>query len=161
MSTSSEDQVAKRQKLQNGSSAGVTSKLPLSPEFKELETIHFRLNSYFTFLSSRKHVITTIDLLKEPVEKSIKRKLEIIDVARIACLIPNDIVFDYFDENQFVLEDKQFTWGKGFQQKESDIFELKEEDTEEYKSSQQLLVFEFIDGNLAKSKTKPEYKGQK
>ncbi|GMF03129.1 unnamed protein product [[Candida] boidinii] len=44
--------------------------------------------------------------------------------------------------------------------KDSDIFELKEEDTEEYKSSQQLLVFEFIDGNLAKSKTKPEYKGQ-
>ncbi|OWB54613.1 hypothetical protein B5S28_g464 [[Candida] boidinii] len=160
MSGLSEDQIAKRQKLQNGSSGGTTSKLQLPPEFKELETIHFRLNSYFTFLSSRKHVITTLDLLKEPVEKSIKRKLEIIDVARIACLIPNDIVFDYFDENQFVLEDKQFTWGQGFQQKDSDIFELKEEDTEEYKSSQQLLVFEFIDGNLAKSKTKPEYKGQ-
>lgn len=126
-------------------------------EFKELDTIHFRLNSYFTFLSSRKHVITTFDLMKKPVQKAIGRPLQVQDLARIAVLIPDDVVFDYFDENQFVLEEKHFTWEDGFEQKDTDMFELKDEYGRE-KAFNQLLVFEFIDGNLSKSRTSTSYK---
>ncbi|VEU22407.1 DEKNAAC103638 [Brettanomyces naardenensis] len=127
--------------------------------FKELYTIHFRLNSYFTFLSSRKHVITTFDLLKEAPEKVIKRKLQVIDLARIKALIPDDVVFDYFDQNQFVLEEKHFTWKDGFKQKDNDIFELKDDDGKT-KPFKQLLIFEFIDGDLTKSRTSTTFKTQ-
>ncbi|KAH3661673.1 hypothetical protein OGAPHI_006523 [Ogataea philodendri] len=123
--------------------------------FKELENIHFRLNSYFTFLSSRKHVITTIDLLKPSVEKAIGRPLELVDVARVQALVPRDILFKYVDESQFVLEEKHFSWKDGYEQKESDIYDIKED--EQDKLSKQLLVFEFIDGDLRKSKTRSSY----
>lgn len=125
--------------------------------FIELGTIQFRLCSYFTFLSSRKHVITTFDLLKTAPEKVIKRKLEIIDMARIKALIPDDVVFDYFDENQFVLEEKHFTWRNGYEQKGNDMFELKDEDGK-VRAFKQLLIFEFIDGDLSKSRTTTAFK---
>ncbi|VUG18577.1 HRQ1 [Brettanomyces bruxellensis] len=128
-----------------------------SDKFQELKTIHFRLCSYFTFLSSRKHVITTFELLKVAPEKAIKRKLQILDLARIKALIPDDVVYDYFDENQFVLEDKHFSWKNGFEQKDNDIFELKDE-FGNVKPFKQLLIFEFIDGDLKKSKTNTAFK---
>ncbi|ODV87901.1 hypothetical protein CANARDRAFT_26087 [[Candida] arabinofermentans NRRL YB-2248] len=126
-------------------------------QFKELETIHFRLNSYYTFLSSRKHIITTFDLLKDSAEKVIGRDLELVDVARISYLIPEDVLFGYYDENQFVLEEKHFTWRDGFMQKETDIYELDYDEGANEKTSKQLLVFEFIDGNPKKSKTYSSY----
>jgi len=128
-----------------------------SNDFKELKTIHFRICSYFTFLSSRKHVITTFDLLKVAPEKAIRRKLQILDLARIKALIPDDVIFDYFDENQFVLEDKHFTWKNGFEQKENDMFELKDE-FGNIKPFKQLLIFEFIDGDLSKSRANTAFK---
>ncbi|ODV95124.1 hypothetical protein PACTADRAFT_49872 [Pachysolen tannophilus NRRL Y-2460] len=125
--------------------------------FQELEKIHFRLNSYFTFLSSRKHVITTFDIVKSSAENVIKRPLTYHDVAKLLYLLPEDILFEYVDENQFLLEDKHFQFSKGYTQKDVDIYDLKNDEDEE-KHSKQLLVFEFIDGNLKKSKTKTYFK---
>ncbi|GMG40585.1 unnamed protein product [Ambrosiozyma monospora] len=149
----------KKQKLSTSKPQSIDTK-SWPENFKQLLDIHFRLNSYYTFLSSRKHVITTLDLLKEPVEKAIKRPLEQIDVARIACLIPDDVVFDYFDENQFVLEEKHFTWKDGYQQKDVDIYDLKD-DVGEENHAKQLLVLEFIDGDLQKSKTNSSFTTKK
>ncbi|CAM9020057.1 unnamed protein product [Wickerhamomyces anomalus] len=84
------------------------------PWLKELEQIHFRLNSYFTFLSSRKHIVTKFETLKQPVEKTIKRDLTYEDVAKLVVLLPNDL-------------------------------------------TQQILILEFVDGDLSKSKTKSAY----
>ncbi|QPG74790.1 hypothetical protein FOA43_002124 [Brettanomyces nanus] len=97
--------------------------------------------------------------MKEAPEKVIKRKLLPIDLARIKALIPDDVIFDYFDENQLVLEDKHFTWKDGFQQKDIDIFELKDDDGKD-RVFKQLLIFEFIDGDLTKSRTSTTFKTQ-
>ncbi|KAG7897923.1 hypothetical protein KL935_004798 [Ogataea polymorpha] len=140
---------SKRQKPQD-----LPDKSKWPAEFKELDNIHFRLNSYFTFLSSRKHIITTFDLLKPSVESAIGRPLQLIDVARVVYLIPKDVLFEYVDESQFVLEEKHFSWRDGFAQKESDIYDIK---TDEEKTSKQLLIFEFIDGDLRKSKTRSAF----
>ncbi|ODQ81778.1 hypothetical protein BABINDRAFT_170429 [Babjeviella inositovora NRRL Y-12698] len=121
----------------------LTSKTGWPPSFVELDKIHFRLNSYFTFLSSRKHVITTFDLLKSAPEAVIGRSLTHLDVSKIGILIPNDIVFKYVDENLLLLDQPSST------AQPVDVFELKPVETE----AKQLLVFEFIDGDLKKSRT--------
>lgn len=126
--------------------------------FQELEKIHFRMNSYFTFLSSRKHIITTFDIMKSSAELVIKRPLELLDVAKLSYLLPQDIVFEYCDENQFLMEEKKFTYRKGHEAKDVDMFELKKQEDESKFGVKQLLVFEFVDGNLKKSKTKLYHK---
>lgn len=122
------------------------------PWLKELEQIHFRLNSYFTFLSSRKHIVTKFETLKQPVEKTIKRDLTYEDVAKLVVLLPNDLVFRYVDENQVTVEKKQFEWSKGYIQHDIDMFKLKD-----MEQTQQILILEFVDGDLSKSKTKSAY----
>lgn len=122
------------------------------PWLKELEQIHFRLNSYFTFLSSRKHIVTKFETLKQPVEKTIKRDLTYEDVAKLVVLLPNDLVFKFVDENQVTVEKKQFEWSKGYIQHDIDMFQLKD-----MEQSEQILLLEFVDGDLSKSKTKSAY----
>ncbi|CDK27689.1 unnamed protein product [Kuraishia capsulata CBS 1993] len=128
------------------------------PKFLELETIHFRLNSYFTFLSSRKHIVPTFELLKTAPETDLKRDITIEDFSRIVALLPSDVVFKYVDENQFMLEEKDVfnAQNQGFNQTEVDIYDI--ESYEKAESSKQLLIFEFIDGDVKKSKTKTLYR---
>lgn len=127
---------AKRQKL-------APSKDPLD----ELSFIYDKMMSYYTFLSTRKHIIPSFDLLRPPVEKSIGRSLTHEDIAHLKYIAPNDIVFEYVDPDQFILEDKHFSWKDGFQQKDLDIYDIKDNTKHE-----QILIVEFIDGDLSKSK---------
>ena len=130
-------------------------------QFKELRKIFFRLNTFYTFLMSRKHVITTFDTLKKPIEKDIKRKLGPLDLAKIAFLLPRDVVFKYMDINQFHTESKVFSMKSGFEQKSNDIFELKPEDNENGESEEtQVLMFEFIDGDMSRKLSRREFKTQ-
>lgn len=123
------------------------------PEWlKELEKIHFRLNSYFTFISSRRQIIPKFETLKQPVEKAIGRELTLEDGAMLAVLLPDDVLFKYVDENQFLTEKKEFQWQKGHIQKDLDLFKLRDMELTE-----QVLVFEFIDGNLSKTRTKSAF----
>lgn len=112
-------------------------------DLKYLEILHFKLVSYFTFLSNRKHIITSFDLFKEHLEKSLDHPLTINDVAKIKSIIPHNMVFEYVDKNQLILEEKHFTWKDGFKQKESDIFNIDEKDPNNL--NDQILIIEFID----------------
>lgn len=126
-------------------------KRPKLDPLQELETIYTKMMSFYTFLSTRKHIIPSWDLLKPPVEKAIGRALTHEDIARLRVIAPWDINFEYADKEQFILEDKHFTWKDGFQQKEQDMFQLKELNES---SNKQLLIVEFIDGDMnKKSKT--------
>ncbi|KAH3673719.1 hypothetical protein WICPIJ_009701 [Wickerhamomyces pijperi] len=149
-------QVNKRPKLPSNSTTPAKKKavkqetvpVPLPPWLKELQTIHFRLNTYFTFLSSRKHVIPKFDTLKQPVEKTINRELTHLDVCKLVALLPNDLVFKYINEEQIHTEKKEFNFMQGgHKQKDLDMFKLKD-----LEYSQQILVLEFVDGDLTKSK---------
>ncbi|SCU88421.1 LAFA_0E12596g1_1 [Lachancea sp. 'fantastica'] len=153
--------------LENGqhqASSDVESKWEQDVRFKELRTIFFRLNTFYTFLMARKHVISTFDTLRKPVEKDIKRELEPLDLAKIAYLLPRDVVFKYVDANQFHTETKQFDFNNGgFQQKSSDIFELKPESANEGEdngSDDQVLIFEFVDGDMSRKLSRAEFKTQ-
>lgn len=119
---------------------------------QELEKIHFRLSSYFTFVSSRRQIVPKFETLKQPVEKALGRELTLEDGALLAVLLPDDVLFKYVDENQFLTEKKEFVWQKGHVQKDLDMFKLRDMELTE-----QILVFEFIDGNLSKTRTKSAF----
>lgn len=131
-----------------------------STEFRELRNIFFRLNTFYTFLLSRKHVITSFNTLKKPIEGSIKREVNELDFARIVALMPRDAVFRYVDINQIHTESKVFDFNRGgYQQKDNDIFQLRSEDSEFADSVEedQILLFEFIDGNMARLNPKSDF----
>lgn len=113
---------------------------------QELELIYSKMMSYYTFLSTRKHIIPSFELLKPPVEKSIGRELKHEDIAHLKVIAPWDINFEYVDKDQFILEDKHFSWKDGFKQKEQDMFQLNDQEI----GNNQILIVEFVDGKLNK-----------
>ncbi|AEY94572.1 FAAL080Wp [Eremothecium gossypii FDAG1] len=117
---------------------------------QEIRRIFTKLNTLYTFLLSRKHVLTTFETLRGPLEQAIKRPLEIADLARIAVVMGRSVEFRYVDLNQIHAETKVFDFGRGgYQQKESDIFQLKS--GSESMDETQALVFEFVDGNMSRA----------
>ncbi|CCE63237.1 hypothetical protein TPHA_0E01420 [Tetrapisispora phaffii CBS 4417] len=123
--------------------------------FNDFRKFFKSLNTLYTFLICRKQVITTFEKLKIPIEKQLKRKLSELDFSKVQVILPNDTLFKYIDENQIFTEAKEFDFKNGFQQKDNeDIFKLKNsnENSDNYRSTQ-LLIFEFIDGNMKKNWT--------
>ncbi|CDO93201.1 unnamed protein product [Kluyveromyces dobzhanskii CBS 2104] len=131
-------------------------------EFSEIKKIFFRLNTFYTFLLTRNHVITTFDTLKPAVQKAVKRPIVEQDLAKICVIMPGDTVFKFMDRNQFQVEEKIFDFKHGgYQQKDNDIFELKAEDNQvsDDVEDTQVLVFQFSDGNMANTWKKKTNKG--
>lgn len=121
--------------------------------FRNFEQFFFRLNTLYTFLICRKHVVPTFKTLCGPIETALKRTVTKEDLAMVMALMPRECVFKYIDENQIYTETKIFDFNNGgFQQKENDIFELKDvDDQNQTQKSTQLLIFEFIDGTMQRS----------
>lgn len=131
-------------------------------EFSELKSFFFRLNTIYTFLSCRKHIVPTFETIKKPIEASLKRTVTELDFAKIVALLPRDCVFKYIDENQIITETKVFDFNNGgYQQKDNDIFELKSvEDQFSEARSTQILLFEFVDGVMRYTWVNGDYKKQ-
>ena len=131
-------------------------------EFKELKKIFFRLNTFYTFLLTRNHIITTFDTLKPAIEKSIGRLLTEQDLAKICVIMPGETIFKFMDKNQFHAESKVFDFNNGgYKQKENDIFQLKAEDRPHDDIEEtQILVFQFKDGNMMNTWQRKLHKDQ-
>ncbi|GMM32948.1 ATP-dependent 3'-5' DNA helicase [Saccharomycopsis crataegensis] len=139
--------------------AAIIPKTQWPSSFQELDLIHFRFNSYFSFISTRNHVLPTYDIIKPNVEKSIKRSLQLEDIAKLMVLLPSDISFKYVDENQiYHIKEKivQFNNDGEYLRKDVDMFKLKDIES----TQKQILLLEFIDGNPLKSKANENYKTQ-
>lgn len=132
--------------LQSNSSAVVESDIPWPEQFKELEKTFRALNLTYTFFCSRKYLATTFNNFKSTVESHTKRELKIEDVAQITALIPQAINFQYVDEamlelNMMGLEDNS----KGRRARE---FVVPDAMAKEDAERKEVLLFEFIDGDL-------------
>jgi DEAD/DEAH box helicase domain-containing protein len=143
----------------------VTSSIPWPSSFQSLEKTQRALNLVFTFCSTRKHVITTFDTIKGAVEGHIKRDLEIEDAAKIVALRPEGIRFAYVDEAMLQVDvrgserddtfktAKNRTWtSQGLPQDISvgGITGTQElgNDVGAEGSGKEVLLFEFVDGDL-------------
>ncbi|KAI1266072.1 hypothetical protein F5Y18DRAFT_384485 [Xylariaceae sp. FL1019] len=135
--------------------------------FTKLEKTHRALNLVFTFCSTRKHLATTFDTIRSAVETHIKCELRIEDVAAIAAIRPEGIFFGYVDEVMLQTDikgaERDMTFKSG---RSKDITvqgpapdasvggltgmdDLSSRHPDELPpSGQEVLFFEFIDGDL-------------
>lgn len=103
------------------------------PELIQLQQTYNSLCTICTFLSSRKHVLMTVETVMGPVSKEIGRKVEIEELAMIKYLLPHDVVFEYININETIKE-------------QNDPY------TPEVSNNPYVMTFEFKDGQL-----KPKY----
>jgi len=145
--------------LRRTSSAVVETTIPWPEDLIKLTSLHRALNLVYTFCCTRKHVATTFENIKSAVEGHIKRELLIPDVAKIKALVPSAINFAYVDELSLqvaVLGEEDGV--KGGRAKEFRSLELSREgevdkQRAEDGRSKELLLFEFIDGDLKRQVT--------
>ena len=143
--------------LRRDSSSVVESSIPWPDELTKLAQTHRALNLVYTFCCTRKHLATTFETIKTAVEAHIKRELLITDIARIKALLPRAINFAYVDESSLqvaVLGEEDGI--KGGRAKEFRSLQLSKEDLSVpnvHSGQKDLLLFEFIDGDLKRQVT--------
>lgn len=146
------------QLLRRNSSTFVEAVVPWPDQFTKLGQTHRALNLIYTFCCTRKHLATTFETIKQAVEGHIKRELLIEDVARIKALVPRAINFAYVAEETLqvaVLGEEDGI--KGGRAKDFRSLELSKEDGAAGDmvngKRKELLLFEFIDGDLRRQVT--------
>ncbi|MCJ1225502.1 hypothetical protein MMC12_002151 [Toensbergia leucococca] len=144
--------------LRRDSSTIVETTIAWPAHFTKLAQTHRALNLVYTFCCTRKHLATTFDTIKKTVEGHIKRELLVEDVAQIKALVPRAINFAYVDEAMLqvaVLGEEDGI--KGGRAKDFRSLDFDKEDTAnatvENNRSKELLLFEFVDGDLKRQVT--------
>ena len=144
--------------LRRDSSTIVETTIPWPDQLTKLAQTHRALNLVYTFICTRKHIATTFETVKTAVEGHIKRELLINDVARIKALVPRAINFAYVDEaclQVAVLGEEDGI--KGGRAKEFRSLDLSRNDVSEAHvddgKNKEVLLFEFIDGDLKRQVT--------
>jgi DEAD/DEAH box helicase domain-containing protein len=151
---------AKAPLLRRSSSTNlIESDVPWPDHFTYLNRLHGALNLVYTFCCTRKHFATTWDNIKSTVEGHIKRPLVVEDVAQVKALMPRAINFAYVDEEHLLVtimgEEDGVKGGR------ADHFRSLQEDESERKEkadgrSKELLLFEFVDGDLKRQVVDPK-----
>ncbi len=143
--------------LRRNSSTLVETTIPWPVHFTKLAQTHRALNLVYTFCCTRKHLATTFDNIKKAVEGHIKRELLIEDVAQIKALVPRAINFAYIDEAMLQVavlgEEDGIKGGKAKEFRALDLSESVDKDTATKNIGKELLLFEFIDGDLKRQVT--------
>lgn len=158
---------ASRKKKAASATPPVLCQVEWPPLFKDLDRTHRALNLVFTFCSTRKHVATTFATIRSAVESHTKRELKIEDIAAIVALRPDGINFAYVDEMMLQTDIKGAERDSTFKSgKAKDIFSqgpapdasvggltgtelLGSHHPDELPpSGQEVLFFEFVDGDL-------------
>ena len=147
--------------VRRDSSTVVETSLPWPPEFTTLAQTHKALNLVYTFCCTRKHFATTFENIKSAVEANIKREFLIEDVAKVKNLIPRAISFQYVDEQmlQVALMGEEDLRGK---KNVNDMFPSNPMEERNYREGlgkdehNEVLLFEFIDGDLKRQVVDPK-----
>ena len=146
--------------LRRESSEFVPTTLPWPEHFTKLAQTHRALNITYTFCCTRKHLATTFDTIKKTVEGQIGRELLIEDVAQIKALVPRAINFAYVDEEmlQVALMGKEdgVEGGRAKEFRSLDLSREEGDNGKEPKKSKELLLFEYIDGDLKRQVVDPK-----
>lgn len=144
--------------LRRNSSTVVETTIPWPEQFNKLAQTHRALNLVYTFCCTRKHLATTFETIKKAVEGHIKRDLLIEDVAQIKALVPRAINFAYVDEALLQVavlgEEDGIKGGRAKEFRSLDLSKGDEARTGvDHTKTKELLLFEFIDGDLKRQVT--------
>ncbi|EMC93299.1 hypothetical protein BAUCODRAFT_150648 [Baudoinia panamericana UAMH 10762] len=150
--------------IRHDSSTVIESTIPWPNAFTKLSQTHKALNLIYTFCCTRKHLATTFDTIKSAVEASLKRPLSISDIAKVKRLVPAAINFQYVDEEALqvaLMGEEDLRGGK----RAGDMFPenpMEErvrraaERRERGGKAEEVLLFEFIDGDLKRQVHNPK-----
>lgn len=143
--------------LRRDSSSFDERSIPWPDELTKLAQTHRALNLVYTFCCTRKHLATTFETIKTAVEGHIKRELLIMDITRIKALLPRAINFAYVDGSSLQVavlgEEDGMKGGRAKELRSSEHFR---EDTRTRHApceQKDILLFEFIDGDLKRQVT--------
>ena len=143
--------------LRRDSSTVVETTIPWPADLTKLSQTHRALNLVYTFCCTRKHLATTFDNIKAAVEGHIKRELTVTDVACIKTLIPRAINFVYVDESYLHVALLGAADGvKGGRAQEFRSLHHSEDglsNSDKPDEQREVLLFEFIDGDLKRQVT--------
>ncbi|KAL1302182.1 hypothetical protein AAFC00_002613 [Neodothiora populina] len=135
--------------LRQDSSSLIESSIPWPDHFTKLGQVHRALNLVYTFCCTRKQLATTFETIKSAVQGHIGRELSIEDVAKIKTLLPRAIQFAYVDEAALQVnlmgepEARQNIRNKAYL-----IPAEPKESSDQDGEQKEVLLFEFIDGDL-------------
>lgn len=151
--------ISKPALLRRSSSSNlVDSEIPWPEPFKYLSQLHRALNLVYTFCCTRKHFATTWDNIKTAVEGHIKRPLLEEDVAQVKALVPRAVNFSYVDEEHLMVT--LMSEADGVKGDRAEHFRSLDEDEsgprDKLENSKEVLLFEFIDGDLKRQVVDPK-----
>lgn len=143
------------------SSATADSSTPWPEEFTRLAQVHKALNLVYTFCCTRKHLATTFETIKSAVEAHIKRKLSVEDVAKVKSLVPQAINFQYIDQAMLqvaLMGEEDLRKGKSVHDMfpENPVEERNRLAAEGKDEHVEVLLFEFVDGDLKRQVVHPK-----
>lgn len=132
------EEPAKRAKLDDNEPRRIKTEPTENPNFithqetqattyDSLIQLHKALCTVYTFFSTRPHFLATFDSIAKHLGKQIQRDVRHIDIARLKCIIPQDLLFGY------VVIDPE------------DVMELKDSNAVQ---DEAVLLIEFVDGKL-------------
>ncbi|KAK5085607.1 ATP-dependent 3'-5' DNA helicase [Lithohypha guttulata] len=128
--------------------------------FTYLAALHKALNIVYTFCCTRKHFATTWDNIKSTVEGHIKRPLVVEDVAQVKALIPRAVNFLYVDEEQLLTairgENEDVSAGNTDAYERAVVEQAERDRRRRLEEAQELLLFEFVDGDLKRQVVDPK-----
>lgn len=136
------------------SSAWVGSPIEWPEHLKKLRQTHRALNLVYTFCCTRKHLATTFENMKTAVEGHIQRELLTHDIAQIKALLPETINFGYVDADTLQVtilgdgDDIRRTRAHEYGVTKLPNTFSEEDNISSIVKSKDLLLFEFIDGDL-------------
>lgn len=146
--------------LRRDSSTMVETSIPWPAHFTKLAQTHKALNLVYTFCCTRKNLATTFETIKKAVEGHIKRELQVGEVAQIKALVPRAINFSYVDESMLQVavlgEEDGIKGGRAKEFRSLDLSRDGQQNNTDGKEGKELLLFEFIDGDLKRQVTNPK-----
>lgn len=138
----------------------VESDIPWPEHFQYLSALHKALNIVYTFCCTRRHFATTWDNIKSTVEGHIKTHLLVEDVAQVKALVPRAINFAYVDEEQLLTslqpQKDDMSAGNTDAYERAAAEEQQRERRKRLEEAQELLLFEFVDGDLKRQVIDPK-----
>ncbi|KAJ9635842.1 ATP-dependent 3'-5' DNA helicase [Coniosporium tulheliwenetii] len=139
--------------LRRDSSTVVETSIPWPSEFTKLAQVYKALNLVYTFCCTRRQLATTFENIKTTVEGHIKRELLIEDVAQIKALVPRAINFVYVDEA--MLQINVAGAEDNIRGKRAKEFVIAEPAQDLDGAQKEVLLFEFVDGDLKRQVQNP------
>ncbi|KAI1961932.1 ATP-dependent 3'-5' DNA helicase [Ophidiomyces ophidiicola] len=158
--SSSRASSASRSGSKTASKGKTSQSIPWPPAFKSLSQTHRALNLVYTFCCTRKHFATTFEKIKSAVESQTGgRQLTVEDVAKVKVLVPHSVRFETVDAGVVnvlgIPEAKKIKLGKAWDDWETEGMGVDLKDQQgirEEGNADEVLLFEFVDGNLRKEK---------